>query len=113
MEETEVIFEEFEKTDNFVTIFDDDGMITIQISEHSLKKIIEEFDSNIKQNIDCDAIIDIIEFGEDFKLELSLETNATGFSLTGSTVGGNFYNDFELEYCSYENWEKIKKLVLE
>ena len=105
-------FEEFKKENNFIEIYDDDGLITIQMSVDSVKKIIDEFDSDIKNKIDSTASIEVNEFDKIFNLEINLNNEKSdGFSLTASIENGNFYNNFELEYCTVEDWIKIKNLV--
>ena len=105
------IFEEFKKDNDFIEIYDDDGMIVIQMSSNSVKKIINEFDSNIKNKINHNSIVDVVEFDESFKLDLSLTVGDNDFKLTGSKLNSNFYRNFELECCTYEDWENIKDLV--
>jgi len=108
----EIYLEELKKENGFITVLDDDGMVTIQMSEESVKKIIKSFDDCINEEIEHRDVIEITEFDNTFKLDLSLSFDEDGFNLTGSRVDTtNFYHDFELEYCDIETWNKIKKLV--
>jgi len=105
--------ESFQKENGFVTVLDDDGMITIQMTDDSLIKIINTFDNYIDSKTDHKEKVEVSEFGEIFELELSLRNEGGGFHLTGSRVDTeNFYHNFELEYCDIETWYKIKELCL-
>jgi hypothetical protein len=62
--------------------------------------------------VDHDEIIEVTEFDETFKLDLSLKNEGDGFTLNGSILDNNFYDDFDLEDCDKKTWGKIKKLCL-
>jgi hypothetical protein len=107
----EIYLEEIKKENEFVTVFDDDGMVTIQMSEVSLSKIIDVFDKFITDGKNHKDLVEVTEFGNTFKLDLSLSFEEDGFNLTGCILNSNFYHDFELEYCDIETWNKIKGVV--
>ena len=108
----EIYLEELKNDNGFITVFDDDGMVTIQMSIESVNKIIDVFDEYIMNGEEHKEFIEVTEFCNTFKLDLSLKSNDDGFNLTGSILNSNFYNDFELEYCDIETWDKIKELCL-
>jgi hypothetical protein len=108
----EIYLEELKNDNGFITVFDDDGMVTIQMSIESVNKIIDVFDEYIMNGEEHKEFIEVTEFGNTFKLDLSLKSNDDGFNLTGSILNSNFYHDFELEYCDIETWDKIKELCL-
>jgi hypothetical protein len=107
----EIYLEEIKKENNFVTVLDDDGMITIQMSDISLLKIIDIFDKFITTCKNHRDVVEVTEFGNTFKLDLTLSFEKDGFNLTGCILNSNFYHDFELEYCNKETWDKIKYIV--
>jgi hypothetical protein len=107
----EIYLEEIKKENGFVTVFDDDGMVTIQMSDVSLLKIIDVFDKFITNGKEHEDVVEVTEFGNTFKLELTLSFEEDGFNLTGRILNSNFYHDFELEYCDKETWNKIKYIV--
>jgi hypothetical protein len=106
----EIFLEEIKKVNDFITVFDDDGLATIQMSEKSVKTIIDIFDNYINKNENHKEIIKVTEFNETFELSLTLTMEEDVFNLTG-TVNDNNYNDFELEFCDIITWNKIKKLL--
>jgi hypothetical protein len=108
----EIYLEEIKKEKNFVSIFDDDGMVTIQMSNPSLLKIIDVFDKFILNGENHKEVIEVTEFKNTFKLDLNLTFKEDGFKLIDCILNSNFYNDFELEYCNMETWNKIKDVVL-
>lgn len=103
--------EEIKNENGFVTVFDDDGLITIQMSEISLLKIIDVFNGSIITGEERRETIKVTEFHNSFELDLSLTFVDDGFNLTGRILNSNFYHDFELEYCDIQTWNKIKKIV--
>ena len=104
-------FEEYNKEKGFVTIYDDDGLVTIQLNESSLKTIIHNFDGFIKNKIDITKTLKITEFNKSFKLKLSLKHDTDNFKLSGSyDESTNFYHDFDLEECDINTWKKIKEI---
>jgi hypothetical protein len=107
----EIYLEQFKKENGFVEVFDDDGMITIQMSENSLLKIINVFDKFILNGQNHKDVIEVTEFKNTFKLDLSLSFDNDEFNLTGNILNDNFYHDFELECCDIETWDKIKNLI--
>lgn len=108
----EIYLEELKKENGFITVFDDDGMVTIQMSVESVNKIIDVFDRYIMNSEEHKEVIQVTEFGNTFKLYLSLKTDNNSFNLTASILNSNFYHEFELEYCNIETWNKIKELCL-
>lgn len=105
------MLEEITNNDGFVTVFDEDGLITIQMSEESVSKIIDTFDTNIKNGVDIKADVKVTEFGHTFTLTFNLINDKGFFNLTGVSDTGSLYRNFELEECSKLIWEKIKKIV--
>lgn len=108
----EIYLEEFKKENGFITVFDDDAMVTIQMSVESVNKIINVFDDYIMNGQEHKEVIVVTEFGNTIKLDLSLKNYDESFKLTGSILDNNYYHDFELEYCDIETWNKIKVLCL-
>jgi hypothetical protein len=107
----EITIEEIKKENDFVTVFDDDGMVTIQMSEESVKKIIDIFNEKIISKENHSAVVEVTEFDNTFELDLILKNNSDYFSITGSIVGSNFYHDFELESCNLKTWNDIVSLT--
>ncbi len=62
----EIYLEEIKKENGFVTVFDDDGMVTIQMSDVSLLKIINVFDKFITNGKDHEDVVEVTEFGNTF-----------------------------------------------
>ena len=105
------MLEEITNKDGFVTVFDEDGLITIQMSEESVSKIVDKFDTNIKNSVDVKSNVEVTEFGNTFTLTLNLINKEDYFNLTAISDTGNFYHDFELEECSKSIWDEIKKIL--
>lgn len=107
-----VNFEMFYKKKGMIVAIDDEGIVTIEMSVESVTKIIDAFDKYIMSGVDHDEIIEVTEFDETFKLDLSLKNEEDGFTLNGSILDNNFYHDFELDCCDIKTWGEIKKLCL-
>jgi len=109
--------EEISNKNGFIVVIDDDGLVTIQMSENSVETIIDIFNQSVLDKVYKHEIVEVKEFGNTFKLDLYLKydddqnEDNDGFSITGNIVNGNYYHDFELEYCDLETWDKIKKIV--
>jgi len=106
----EIILEEIKKVDGFITVLDDDGMVTVQMSEDSIGKIINAFDNLISIGAEYEKMIEVTEFGKTFQLSFSLNTIADGVFNLIATVNSNHYHHFELECCDMVTWEKIKEI---
>jgi len=106
-----ITLEELKNENGFITVFDDDGLVTIQMSIESVTKIIKVFDDYVLNRKEHNEIVKVSEFGNSFDLELSLQNDDEGkeFTLTG-TESDSLYHDFELEYCDIKTWKKIKNL---
>tara|TARA_R110000772_G_scaffold94317_1_gene192110 strand:+ start:2033 stop:2374 length:342 start_codon:yes stop_codon:yes gene_type:complete len=106
--------EESNIEDGFVTFFDDDGLVTIQMSLESCRSIVVTFGDNIKSKTDKTDILYVKEFGNRLPLEFTLKNDKSEdtFSLTAiNTDSTNLYHDFELEECDLETWYKFTRLI--
>lgn len=109
--------EKLEKVNGFITVFDDNGDVTIQMLEDNVRKIFLAFDPYIKKREDKKLSVEVTEVYSDkpetFTLELSLsfEYDEDEFSLTGAIDGGNQYHDFDLEFCDVDTWNKVGTLI--
>lgn len=109
-----MILEVLERENGFVSVFDDNGDVTIQMREDSVRKIYQAFDPYIKNREDKKLSVEVTEEAETFVLELSLlfEYDEDEFSLTGAVEGHSQYHDFDLEFCDVATWNKIGSLFL-
>lgn len=99
-------FEEMSFEDGFITIFDEDGLITIQMKIETVIEIINYFDLPIKNRQPAKSKF-MVE-GEEIELYLSFDENI--MTLQG-LIGENFYHDFDIEECKIKAWDKIVKFV--
>jgi hypothetical protein len=99
-------FEEMKFKNDFIKIFDDDGLITIQMKIDNVIEIINYFDVFIKkyQNEKHDFNLD----GDILKLELKFDDS---YIMLQGTIDGSFYHNFDIEECSVKDWNKIVKFV--
>lgn len=108
----EIYIEKLEVKDNFLTFYDDDGIVTVQMGIDSVRKLIRTFDPYIINKEPHREIVEVTEFGQVFELDLKLSFDDEGFTLNGSRVDStNFYHDFDFENCTIEVWNKLKELI--
>lgn len=113
------------KKNGIISIYNDDdnvdetGMISIEMEEKNLNKIITFFKPFINNKQDIENYFNITHFGVPgvLKLELSFYTNK--FSITGRFSEGNlfikndsdYFHEFELESITKNEWDKIINLL--
>jgi len=112
MEIGDIYIEEMEVKDNFISLLDDDGRVTVQMSLESVRELVKVFDPYISRNEPHREITEVTEFNKTFELDLKLQFDIGNFSLNGSRVDTtNFYHDFDFEDCNKEVWNKLKELI--
>lgn len=114
---TMVNYEEKEIKDDFVTLLDDDGLVSIQMKIINVCRIINLFDPFVKtkdkfqKGITVDITIE--EFDKELNMTFSLNFGEDDIiSLTAKNLdSGNHYNDFEIEGIDNVAWNFIKDFV--
>jgi hypothetical protein len=110
----DIVIEEAEINDEFVTFLDDDGRVSIQMSLESCRTIIVAFGNNITSKTDKKQTLSVKEFGKRFSLEFTLDNDKEEdtFSLSAIyTESTNLYRDFELEQCDLKTWYDFTRLI--
>ena len=108
---------EKENKNGFITMFDDDGQINIQMEKDDILSIIKSFDSAIKTSVDLSCKINLLD-GDYLDLNLTFYEDDE-FCIegrhheVGSNDGGSYFHDFELEGIEVEDWNGIVKFVNE
>lgn len=109
----EIELEEIENKDGFITVFDDDGLISIQMTQESVVKIIDKFNTSIINKEDNKSSVDVMDNNENITLLFNLLNDEGGdiFHLTCiHKDSGNFYHEFALEECDLKTWNKIIRI---
>ena len=75
-----IYLEELSKRNGFIKIYDDDALVTIQMSEQSIEKIIQAFNLYIRNNDLHNEIIEVTENNNTFNLSFQLRPERDGFS---------------------------------
>lgn len=112
-----VNFEEKKIENGFVTIFDEDGLITIQMKQEQVIKIMDYFTPFIERYEDK---IEFFDF-DGYVVELRLSNNNVFGSkyviiygrryLDKNDPDGSYMHDFEIEECFIEDWYVIYNFI--
>lgn len=101
-------FEEMKIENGFVTVFDEDGLITIQMEKKYVEEIMNFFNTYVqrkehKQNdfyLDGNILkLNLVNFDDEFDI------NGRIYDMIDIT--GSYCHEFEFENCDIETWDKI------
>lgn len=111
-------FEEMSIKDGFVTIYDEDGLITIQMEKKYVEEIMNSFNEFVQKELHMVFEFDI-DSNSKYKniLKLVLTNFGDYFGITGRLYGsdirncGYYFHDFEITECDIETWNEIYNFI--
>lgn len=112
--EWEINIEVSEINDGFIEFIDDDGLVTIQVTVDSAKKIIKEFGEEILNQVNKKSVLTLLEFGRNRVLEFTLTHDIGDESfqiMVIDTESTNLFHEFEIEACDLGTWNKFLNFV--
>lgn len=103
---------DFSIKNEYITIMDDDGQVTIQMRKDDVTNVVNAFDRFIQLKEDSSQTIDI----SNGILDLNLEFYENEFSINGrisdkSDTDSSYFHDFELESIDIKTWNEIVSFI--
>ena len=93
-----------EKSKNYLSIYDDDAHVTIEMHDKDVKSLIGLLDESIRNGSDKSFTYR--------NLSLDLQHFEGGlFSVSARDENNNYFHDFELESIDLEVWDNIISLI--
>lgn len=107
-----MIFEKFLVENDYVTILDDDGQVSIQMEQKDFTEIVNRFNPFVQKKQNSTQIFNGVNYST---LTLELKFYGEEFCINGRIkapidFSSTYFHDFELESIGVEIWDKIKNI---